>query len=61
MSTNSWSLGGEPPEPQYMPVPTPEEAEAIRAEVQKVKAAEHKKFTDAIARGEAAAAKASQK
>lgn len=61
MSTNSWSLGGEPPEPQYMPTPTPEEAEAIRAEVQKVKDTERKKFTDAIARGQATAAKAAQK
>lgn len=50
-----WSLGGEPPEPQDMPTPTPEEAAAIREEVAKVERADRKKVEDAIERGRAKA------
>ena len=53
-----WSLGGEPPEPAYMPSPTEEEARAIRDEVDKLRETERKKVEAAIARGKAKADKA---
>lgn len=58
-----WSLEGEAPEPAHMPTPTPEQAEAIRAEVAKLEATDAAKRAAAIARGmakgaEVAAAKA---
>ena len=56
MSANTkWSLGGPPPEPTYMPAPTPEEAAAIRDEVEKVREADRKKVEAAVARGQAKA------
>ena len=55
-----WSLGGEPPEPQDMPTPTPEEAAAIRDEVDKVREADRKKVEAAIARGKAKAKDSSE-
>lgn len=48
-----WTLGGDPPEPQNMPTPTPEEAAAIRDEVAKVERADRKKVEDAVERGRA--------
>lgn len=50
-SPNAWSLGGTPPEPAYAPSYTPEEAAAIRAEVDKDRAAEVAKRESAVARG----------
>jgi len=55
----AWSLGGEPPEPQSMETPSPEEAAAIRDEVNKVRQAERDKYEAAIKRGKAKAAKSS--
>ena len=56
MSSNTeWSLGGPPPEPQFMPAPTEEEARAIRDEVDKLRESERKKVEAAVARGKAKA------
>ena len=56
MSSNTkWSLGDTPPDPTYLEVPTPEEAAAIRDEVDKNRDAERKKLEAAIARGKAKA------